>query len=114
MTDVALLCREECGSRRDNDIHFQLDELGSDPDEPLVASLRPAILDRDGATLDPTKVAQSLHHSVSNMARFPPLASGGCPWPAVAQPDSAVALGRNVYPQNLIRRTIIEYSMSEA
>src|SRR5262249_54843853 len=63
-----LLCREECGSRRDNDIHFQLDELGSDLDEPLVASLRPAILDRDAATLDPTEVAQSLHKSGDPLA----------------------------------------------
>ena len=29
----------------------------------LAASLRPAILDRDGATLDPTEFAQPLHKS---------------------------------------------------
>src|SRR5262249_6496 len=34
----------------------------------LVAALRPAILDRDGATLDPAEFAQSLHESGDPLA----------------------------------------------
>ena len=34
---------------------------GGDFGEPLVASLRPAIFDRDGATIDPAEFAQPLH-----------------------------------------------------
>ena len=50
-------------SRRDNDIDFEPDELGRDLGEALAASLRPAILDRDGAALDPAEFAQPLHKS---------------------------------------------------
>ena len=35
--------------------------LGRDLGKPLVASLRPAILDHDGASIDPAKFAQPLH-----------------------------------------------------
>ena len=49
------------GSRRDDDVDLEPDELGRDLGVALVASLRPAILDRDGATLDPAEFAQSLH-----------------------------------------------------
>ena len=47
--------------RRDDDIDLEPDELGRDFGEALVASLRPAIFDRDGATLDPAEFAQPLH-----------------------------------------------------
>jgi hypothetical protein len=50
-----LLCREDCTSRRDNDIDLEPDKLGRDFGEALAATLRPAILDRDGAALDPAK-----------------------------------------------------------
>src|SRR5262247_4034233 len=57
-----LLYREDLwGSRRDNDIDLQPDELGRDLGEALVASFPPAILDRDVATVDPAEFAQSLH-----------------------------------------------------
>ncbi len=56
-----LLGREDRGTRRDNDIDLEPDQLGRDFDKALAASLRPSILDRDGATLDPTELAQSLH-----------------------------------------------------
>ena len=52
-----------CGSRRDDDIDLEPDELGRDLGIALAAPLRPAILDRDGAALDPTEFAQSLHKS---------------------------------------------------
>src|SRR5215831_14912501 len=46
------------GSRRDDDINLKPDELGGNLGIALAASLRPAILDLDGATLDPAKFAQ--------------------------------------------------------
>src|ERR1700730_3219763 len=59
-----MLCREDLwGSRRDDDIDLEPDELGRDLGEALVASLRPATLDRDGATLDPAEFAQTLAKS---------------------------------------------------
>ena len=64
-----LLCREDAGGAvRDNDIDLEPDELGGDLGEALAASLRPAILDRDGATLDPTEFAQPLHESGDPLA----------------------------------------------
>src|SRR5262249_23418883 len=51
------------GPRRDNDIDLEPDELGRDLGVALGATLRPAILDDDVATLDPPKFAQSLHES---------------------------------------------------
>src|SRR5262249_26716368 len=66
-----LLCREDLwGSRRDKDIDLEPDELGRDLSKALVASFPPAILDRDIATVDPAKFAQSLHE------RGGPFASG--------------------------------------
>src|SRR5262245_65306224 len=47
----------------DNDIDLDPDELGRDLGVALGATLRPAILDDDVATLDPPKFAQSLHES---------------------------------------------------
>ena len=64
-----LLCcngGRRCG--RDNDIHLQPNELGRGLGEPLVASLRPPILDGDGASLVPTEFAKSLHKSVEALA----------------------------------------------
>src|SRR5215472_12408875 len=46
---------------RDNDIDIEPDELGDDLMRAFGASLHPAILDRDGLTLDPTEFAQSLY-----------------------------------------------------
>src|SRR5215475_982939 len=46
---------------RDNDIDIEPDELGDDLRRAFGASLPPAILDRDGLTLDPTEFAQSLN-----------------------------------------------------
>ena len=70
MTDVACFAaRNLWGSRRDDDIDLEPDELGRDLGEALVASLRPAIPDRDGATLDPAEFAQSLHKSGDPFAR---------------------------------------------
>ena len=58
-----LLCRRDGASYRDDDVDLEPDELGGDLGEALVASLRPAIFDRDGATLDPAEFAQPLHKS---------------------------------------------------
>src|SRR5262249_30288449 len=56
-----LLGGHDSDSRRcDNDINPAPDELGRDLGEALVAPLRPTILDRDGATIDPTEFAQPL------------------------------------------------------
>src|SRR5215831_8776022 len=49
------------GSRRDDDIDLAPGKLGRDLRKPLLASLGPAVLDRDTTTVDPTKFAQSLH-----------------------------------------------------
>ena len=68
MTDCCLLGCYDCGSDRDNDIDFTLDELGGDRSVTLIASLRPAIFNRDGATLDPAEVAQPLHKSSGPLA----------------------------------------------
>ena len=68
MTDVACFAANGCGSRRDNDIDLEPDELGRDLGEALAASLRPAILDRDGAALDPAEFAQPLHKSGGPLA----------------------------------------------
>src|SRR3954462_1052262 len=56
------------GSPRDNDIDLEPDEFGRDLGEALAAALRPAILDRDGATLYPAEVTQPLHKSCGPLA----------------------------------------------
>ena len=64
MTEVACFAAiDRRGPARDDDIDLEPDELGRDLGEALAASLRPAILDRDGATLDPAEFAQPLHKS---------------------------------------------------
>jgi len=50
---------------RDNDSNFKLDKLNRNLGVAVAAVLRPARLDRDRATLDPTEFAQSLHKSGS-------------------------------------------------
>src|SRR5262245_13796738 len=52
------LCNDgSCGWRRNNDIDLEPDELGCNLGKALVAAVCPAILNRDGAILDPTKLA---------------------------------------------------------
>src|SRR5437899_9951998 len=58
-----LLCRWNRDTSRNNDIDVEPNELGRDLGVALGAALRPAILDRDGATLDPTEFAQACHKS---------------------------------------------------
>jgi hypothetical protein len=50
-----------CGPRRDDDIDLKPDELSSDLIIAVAAPFRVALLDRDGATLDPTEFVQSLY-----------------------------------------------------
>ncbi len=52
----------------DNDIDLEPDKLGHDLGEALGATLCPAILDRDSATLDPAEFAQPLHKSGGPLA----------------------------------------------
>ena len=66
---MSLLCREDLRrSRGDNDVDLEPDELGRDLDEALGASFRPAILNRDGATLYPAKFTQSLRKGGDKLA----------------------------------------------
>src|SRR6516225_9955394 len=61
---VTLLgCDHCCSSPRHYDVDLKLDKLVRDFGIAFAATLRPAILDRNGATLDPAKFAQSLHKS---------------------------------------------------
>src|SRR6202047_452309 len=55
-----LLCGRDRSSHRNNYIHLEPDELGRDFGVALGTSLRPAILDRDGAALDPAEFAHPL------------------------------------------------------
>src|SRR5262249_55402653 len=52
----------------ENDVDFEPDKLSRDLGEALVAALRPANLDRDGATLDPSEFAQPLYKSGDPLA----------------------------------------------
>src|SRR5262245_2290617 len=60
-----LLCRDRRASTGDNDIDLKPNKLGRDLCEPAGASIGPAILDREVATLYPTEFAQPLHKSGS-------------------------------------------------
>ena len=53
---------------RENDIDLEPDQFGGDLGEALAASLCPANLDRDIATVDPTKFAQPLNESGKQLA----------------------------------------------
>ena len=58
----------ECGdrgSKRDDDIDLKPDELGRDLGVALDAVFRPAILDRDGAPLDPAEFASLCKNATS-------------------------------------------------
>jgi hypothetical protein len=57
-----------CGCRGDNDIDLEPDELGRDLSGPLAASLRPAMLDGDGATVNPAEFLQPLNKSGNPLA----------------------------------------------
>jgi hypothetical protein len=56
-----LFCRSDRGSRRENDIDLESDELGRDLGKAFGAPLRPANLDCDVSALGPAEFAQSLH-----------------------------------------------------
>jgi hypothetical protein len=57
-----LLCRNNrYGGVRHKSVHLKPDKLSRDLSGALGASLGPAILDRDSATIDPAKFAQSPH-----------------------------------------------------
>jgi hypothetical protein len=49
------------GSGREDDIDLEPGKFGRDLKKALGAALRPAILDRHSAALDPAKLAQPLH-----------------------------------------------------
>src|SRR5262249_38620617 len=56
-----LLCSDDGGTRRDNDIDLESDKLGRDLGVALRASLRPPIDDGGGSAFNPTEFVQSLH-----------------------------------------------------
>src|SRR6516165_1235136 len=58
-----LLCCDGCVSTGDNDINLEQDELGGDLCKALAASVRPAILGRNGAPLGPPEFVKPLHKS---------------------------------------------------
>ncbi len=60
-----LLCGERRVSAGDNDVHLEPRQLGGQLRRALGASLRPAILDRDGAPVGPAEFVQPLHESRS-------------------------------------------------
>jgi len=55
------LRREDGGARCNNDVNPAPNKLREDFREALFASLREAVLDRDGAALDPAEFAQPVH-----------------------------------------------------
>jgi hypothetical protein len=58
MTDVACCAaRAPRGSRRDDDIDFDPDEFDRDLSDPVVATFRPPVLNRDVAALGPAEFA---------------------------------------------------------
>src|SRR5262249_28741882 len=75
------LCRERWfGAICETQVDLPPDKLGREVGIALGASLAPAVLDRDGATIDPAEFAQPLHKCVDPCA----LAY----WPAAAEvPD---------------------------
>jgi hypothetical protein len=59
-----LLCGDRLwGSISEDHIDFEPDKLGRDLGVALAASLRPAILDGNGAALDPAELAQPIDKS---------------------------------------------------
>src|SRR5262249_44803063 len=67
-----LLCRQRClSSLREDGSYLEPNELRGDFAVALIASFRPAVLDRDGTTLDPAEFVQSLHKSSNPLAHGP-------------------------------------------
>jgi len=66
MTDVAAL-REDCASRRNNEIDLESDELSGDFGEALVASLRQRYSIATVRPLDPTEIAQALAKAATHL-----------------------------------------------
>src|SRR5262249_11532079 len=64
-----LLCREDrLGPIRHNHIDLEPDELGCDLGGAFIATLRPAILDRDIPPLAPAQLTQPLHKGAGPLA----------------------------------------------
>jgi hypothetical protein len=63
--DGRCLLRNSCvGACREDDIDLKANEFSRDLCDAFGAGVRPAILDQDGATLDPVEFTQSLHKSI--------------------------------------------------
>src|SRR5262249_28743704 len=56
---------------REDGSYLEPNELRGDFAVALIASFRPAVLDRDGTTLDPAEFVQSLHKSSNPLAHGP-------------------------------------------
>ena len=68
IADVACFTAGDTATGRDDDIDLEAHEFGCDLGVALGAALRPSILDRDRAALDPAAFAQPLHEGTDPMA----------------------------------------------
>src|SRR6516164_10839799 len=72
IVDVACFAASCClSSLREDGSYLEPNELRGDFAVALIASFRPAVLDRDGTTLDPAEFVQSLHKSSNPLAHGP-------------------------------------------
>ena len=101
-----MLCGDERWSvMRENDIDLQPDELGRELGEAFAASLRPTILDRDGAAFYPAEFAQSLE------VRSPDDFNGAFEKARRQRPDALIEVEDPL--TNSLHKRIVEFAAAE-